>query len=79
MMALKIERFVSNDCCDYVIFLFRQNEALIYNTHSPTKTDKSLEHMLGNLNLNSAVTPQMTNLGLSQDCKSIPNRTNTAC
>ncbi|KAG7270923.1 hypothetical protein CRUP_025674 [Coryphaenoides rupestris] len=45
----------------------RQNEVLIYNTHSPTKTDKSLEHMLGNLNLNSAVTPQMTNLGLSQD------------
>ncbi|XP_030233934.1 DEP domain-containing protein 7 [Gadus morhua] len=44
----------------------RQNQALIYNTH-PTKTDKSLEQMLGNLNVNSALTPQMTNLGLSQD------------
>ncbi|KAJ3593036.1 hypothetical protein NHX12_005374 [Muraenolepis orangiensis] len=43
----------------------RQNKALIY-TNTPTKTDKTLESMLGSLNLNSAITPQMTNLGLSQ-------------
>ncbi|KAK9542655.1 hypothetical protein VZT92_000498 [Zoarces viviparus] len=34
---------------------------------SPVKTDKSLEDVLGNLNLNSSITPQMINLGLSQE------------
>ncbi|XP_075966149.1 DEP domain-containing protein 7 [Anarhichas minor] len=34
---------------------------------SPVKTEKSLEDVLGNLNLNSSITPQMINLGLSQE------------
>ncbi|XP_037604207.1 DEP domain-containing protein 7 isoform X2 [Sebastes umbrosus] len=38
-----------------------------YSTHSPVKTDKSLEDVLGNLNLSSTITPQMINLGLSQE------------
>jgi hypothetical protein len=37
--------------------------------HSPVKTDKSLEDVLGNLNITSTITPQMINLGLSQECK----------
>ncbi|XP_068586487.1 DEP domain-containing protein 7 isoform X1 [Cebidichthys violaceus] len=40
---------------------------LSYSTHSPVKTDKSLEDVLGNLNLSSSITPQMINLGLSQE------------
>lgn len=32
-------------------------------------TDKSLEDVLGNLNLSSTITPQMINLGLSQERK----------
>ncbi|KAM4602709.1 DEP domain-containing protein 7 [Polymixia lowei] len=40
---------------------------LSYSTHSPVKTDKSLEDVLGNLNLSSTITPQMINLGLSQE------------
>ncbi|XP_049418813.1 DEP domain-containing protein 7 [Epinephelus fuscoguttatus] len=40
---------------------------LSYSTHSPAKTDKALEDVLGNLNLSSTITPQMINLGLSQE------------
>ncbi|XP_035507615.1 DEP domain-containing protein 7 [Morone saxatilis] len=40
---------------------------LSYSTHSPVKTDKSLEDVLENLNLSSTITPQMINLGLSQE------------
>lgn len=43
-----------------------RREVLSYSTHSPVKTDKSLEDVLGNLNLSSTITPQMINLGLSQ-------------
>ncbi|XP_034044672.1 DEP domain-containing protein 7 [Thalassophryne amazonica] len=42
-------------------------EVLGYATHSPVKTNKSLEDVLGNLNLSSSITPQMINLGLSQE------------
>ncbi|XP_076003153.1 DEP domain-containing protein 7 isoform X2 [Genypterus blacodes] len=42
-----------------------REEVLSYNTHSPVKTDKALEDVLGNLNLNSTITPQMAKLGLS--------------
>ncbi|KAF1392955.1 hypothetical protein PFLUV_G00033400 [Perca fluviatilis] len=38
-----------------------------YSTHSPVKANKSLEDVLGNLNLSSTITPQMINLGLSQE------------
>ncbi|KAE8297238.1 DEP domain-containing protein 7 [Larimichthys crocea] len=44
-----------------------RQEVLSYSTHSPVKTDKSLEDVLGNLNLSSTITPQMINLGLSQE------------
>ncbi|XP_036952731.1 DEP domain-containing protein 7 isoform X2 [Acanthopagrus latus] len=44
-----------------------RQEALSYSTHSPVKSDKSLEDVLGNLNLSSTITPQMINLGLSQE------------
>ncbi|XP_035025471.1 DEP domain-containing protein 7 isoform X2 [Hippoglossus stenolepis] len=44
-----------------------RQEVLSYSTHSPVNTDKSLEDVLGNLNLSSTVTPQMINLGLSQE------------
>lgn len=40
---------------------------LSYSTHCPVKADKSLEDLLGNLNLSSSITPQMINLGLSQE------------
>ncbi|XP_008285304.1 DEP domain-containing protein 7 [Stegastes partitus] len=43
-----------------------RQEVLSYSTHSPVNTDKSLEDVLGNLNLSSTITPQMINLGLSQ-------------
>uniref|UniRef100_A0A667XBA4 DEP domain-containing protein 7 n=1 Tax=Myripristis murdjan TaxID=586833 RepID=A0A667XBA4_9TELE len=45
----------------------RNEKVLSYSTHSPVKTDKSLEDVLGNLNLSSTITPQMINLGLSQE------------
>lgn len=51
-----------------IMWLSRQ-EVLSYSTHSPVKTDKSLEDVLGNLNLSSTITPQMINLGLSQERK----------
>ncbi|TWW68159.1 DEP domain-containing protein 7 isoform X1 [Takifugu flavidus] len=38
-----------------------------YTTHSPFRTDKSVEEVLRNLNLSSTITPQMINLGLSQE------------
>ncbi|XP_053275663.1 DEP domain-containing protein 7 isoform X1 [Pleuronectes platessa] len=44
-----------------------RHEVLGYSTHSPVNTDNSLEDVLGNLNLSSTVTPQMMNLGLSQE------------
>ncbi|XP_020512282.1 DEP domain-containing protein 7 [Labrus bergylta] len=44
-----------------------RQEVLSYSTHSPVKTDKSLEEVLGNLNMSSTITPQMINLGLSQE------------
>ncbi|KAM7423981.1 hypothetical protein PAMA_000372 [Pampus argenteus] len=44
-----------------------RQEVLSYSTHSPVKTDKSLEDVLGNLNLSLTITPQMINLGLSQE------------
>ncbi|XP_023251013.1 DEP domain-containing protein 7 isoform X1 [Seriola lalandi dorsalis] len=42
-------------------------EVLGYSTHSPVTTDKTMEDVLGNLNLGSTITPQMINLGLSQE------------
>lgn len=51
-----------------IISLFRR-EVLGYTAHSPVKSDKALEDVLGNLNLSSTVTPQMINLGLSQERK----------
>ncbi|XP_071346115.1 DEP domain-containing protein 7 isoform X1 [Trachinotus anak] len=44
-----------------------RQEVLGYSTHSPVKTDKSMEDVLENLNLGSTITPQMINLGLSQE------------
>ncbi|XP_026233893.1 DEP domain-containing protein 7 [Anabas testudineus] len=44
-----------------------RQEALSYTTHSPVKNDKSVEDVLGNLNLSSTITTQMINLGLSQE------------
>ncbi|XP_074522343.1 DEP domain-containing protein 7 [Halichoeres trimaculatus] len=44
-----------------------RQEVLSYPTHSPVKSDKALEDVLGNLNLSSTITPQMINLGLSQE------------
>uniref|UniRef100_A0A3B4VCR6 DEP domain-containing protein 7 n=1 Tax=Seriola dumerili TaxID=41447 RepID=A0A3B4VCR6_SERDU len=42
-------------------------KVLGYSTHSPVTTDKTMEDVLGNLNLGSTITPQMINLGLSQE------------
>ncbi|MEQ2290500.1 DEP domain-containing protein 7 [Ameca splendens] len=39
-----------------------------YSTHSPVKREKLLEEVLGNLNLSATITPQMSHLGLSQEC-----------
>ncbi|XP_030622604.1 DEP domain-containing protein 7 [Chanos chanos] len=39
----------------------------VYSNNSTIKTDKSLEDLLRNLEFNSAVTPQMISLGLSQE------------
>lgn len=44
-----------------------RREVLGCAAHSPGQTDKSVEDVLGNLNLSSNVTPQMMNLGLSQE------------
>lgn len=45
----------------------KRQESPCYSTHSPVKTDKSLEDVLGNLCVSSTITPQMINLGLSQE------------
>lgn len=50
------------------MWLLRQ-EVLSYTTHSPVRKDKSVEDVLENLNLSSTITPQMINLGLSQERK----------
>ncbi|KAI5629679.1 DEP domain-containing protein 7 isoform X1, partial [Silurus asotus] len=52
--------------------LYRDEEHEYSNT-SPVKTDKSLEDVLGNLNSNTTITPQLMNLGLSQERKSLQN------
>ncbi|KAL6113208.1 depdc7 [Pungitius sinensis] len=44
-----------------------RQDVLSYSNHSPVKTDRSLEDVLGNLNLSASITPQMINLGLSQE------------
>ncbi|XP_056134902.1 DEP domain-containing protein 7 isoform X2 [Lampris incognitus] len=46
--------------------LYRK-QGVSFSTLSPVKTDKSLEDVLGSLNLSSTITPQMINLGLSQE------------
>ncbi|XP_053721870.1 DEP domain-containing protein 7 isoform X1 [Synchiropus splendidus] len=45
----------------------QRQEVPSYSPHSPVRSDKMLEEVLGNLNLASSVTPQMKNLGLSQE------------
>lgn len=40
-----------------------------YFTHSPLRSVKLVEDVLRNLNLSSTITPQMINLGLSQERK----------
>ncbi|XP_041715521.2 DEP domain-containing protein 7 isoform X1 [Coregonus clupeaformis] len=45
----------------------KRKEDQYSNNHSLVKTDKSLEDVLGNLNVTSTITPQMINLGLSQE------------
>ncbi|XP_056134901.1 DEP domain-containing protein 7 isoform X1 [Lampris incognitus] len=44
-----------------------RKQGVSFSTLSPVKTDKSLEDVLGSLNLSSTITPQMINLGLSQE------------
>ncbi|XP_016149996.1 DEP domain-containing protein 7-like [Sinocyclocheilus grahami] len=46
---------------------YKRKEDSVYSNNSPVKTDKSLEDVLGNLNMNTTITPQMRNLGLSQE------------
>ncbi|XP_052008067.1 DEP domain-containing protein 7-like isoform X3 [Xyrauchen texanus] len=46
---------------------YQRTEGSVYSINSPVKTDKSLEDVLGNLNMNTTITPQMMNLGLSQE------------
>ncbi|XP_010874734.2 DEP domain-containing protein 7 isoform X2 [Esox lucius] len=46
--------------------LTRQEDQNSHN-NSPVKTDKSLEDVLGSLNITSTITPQMITLGLSQE------------
>ncbi|XP_026888573.2 DEP domain-containing protein 7 isoform X1 [Electrophorus electricus] len=45
----------------------KSEEEQEYSNISPVKTDKSLEDVLGNLNSNTTITPQLMNLGLSQE------------
>lgn len=47
-----------------------RREALDCTARSPGQTDQSVEDVLGNLNLSSSVTPQMMNLGVSQERES---------
>ncbi|XP_067245049.1 DEP domain-containing protein 7 [Chanodichthys erythropterus] len=46
---------------------YERKEDSVNSNNSPVKTDKSLEDVLGNLNMNTTITPQMMNLGLSQE------------
>ncbi|XP_077418961.1 DEP domain-containing protein 7 isoform X2 [Vanacampus margaritifer] len=46
--------------------LCERQEVPIYFTHSPVRRGKAVEDVLRNLNLNSTITPQMINLGLSR-------------
>ncbi|RXN33253.1 DEP domain-containing 7 isoform X2 [Labeo rohita] len=46
---------------------YKRKEDSVYSNNSPVKMDKSLEDVLGNLNMNTTVTPQMMNMGLSQE------------
>uniref|UniRef100_H3C3L5 DEP domain-containing protein 7 n=1 Tax=Tetraodon nigroviridis TaxID=99883 RepID=H3C3L5_TETNG len=43
------------------------NEVRCYFTHSPLRTDRSVEDVLKNLNLSSSMTPPLTHLGLSPE------------
>ncbi|KAL7870779.1 hypothetical protein SRHO_G00082760 [Serrasalmus rhombeus] len=45
----------------------KREEEQEYSNSSPVKTDKSLEDVLGNLNSITTITPQLMNLGLSQE------------
>uniref|UniRef100_A0A8C2GY92 DEP domain-containing protein 7 n=2 Tax=Cyprinus carpio TaxID=7962 RepID=A0A8C2GY92_CYPCA len=45
----------------------KRKEDSVYSNNSPVKTEKSLEDVLGNLNMSTTITPQMMNLGLSQE------------
>ncbi|TRY53595.1 hypothetical protein DNTS_014978 [Danionella cerebrum] len=45
---------------------FKRKEGSECSSISPVRREKSLEDVLGNLNMNTTVTPQMMNLGLSQ-------------
>ncbi|XP_077376155.1 DEP domain-containing protein 7 [Festucalex cinctus] len=47
--------------------LCERQDVPIYSTHSPVRRGKAVEDVLRNLNLNSTITPQMINLGLSRE------------
>ncbi|XP_019751446.1 DEP domain-containing protein 7 [Hippocampus comes] len=47
--------------------LSERQEMPTYFTHSPVRRGRSVEDVLRNLNLNSTITPQMINLGLSRE------------
>lgn len=55
-----------------VVVCLSSEEVRRYSTHSPFRKDKSVEEVLRNLNLSSTITPQMINLGLSQERKLSP-------
>ncbi|XP_072236516.1 DEP domain-containing protein 7 [Leuresthes tenuis] len=57
---------VNRNKSSYALSCERQ-EVPSNSTHSPVKTDKLLEEVLGNLNLSPTITPQMINLGLSRE------------
>ncbi|XP_061882649.1 DEP domain-containing protein 7 isoform X2 [Entelurus aequoreus] len=46
--------------------LCERQEVPSYSTHSPVRRGKMVEDMLRNLNLDTTITPQLINLGLSQ-------------
>ncbi|XP_061522153.1 DEP domain-containing protein 7 [Phycodurus eques] len=47
--------------------LCERQEVPSYSTHSPVRIGKPVEDVLRNINLSSAITPQMINLGLSRE------------
>ncbi|KAF7211790.1 DEP domain-containing protein 7 [Nothobranchius furzeri] len=53
--------------CDYSPSCERE-EVPTYSTHSPVKRVKLLEDVLENLDMTLTITPQLINLGLSQEC-----------